>query len=266
MRHQLADRLLREVQHGASATAVRQAEIGWDSAAGKIRRRRRSEFLLRGLPRDARILEIGAGTGMHTVALLEVSKDVEAIDISPDLLAVARNRAPGAKYHVMDAHKPVFAPESFDAIVGVSILHHLNWKLALSAYQQLLKPGGIVRFSEPNLLNPQILLQKSIPFLKRLAGDSPDEYAFTRGEIARSLASAGFEKIRVQPYEFLHPRTPERFIPLVMRVESWIERTPLNEIAGSLLIEASKPLGPAASDIGPSRTDGTAPPQEQPAV
>jgi SAM-dependent methyltransferase len=239
----LKDRVQRETDHGATSMALRQAEFGWDSPSGKIRRERRGDFLLRGLPRTAKVLEIGAGTGLQTIALLAAFDHVVGIDTSPDLLAVAQKRAPGAKYCVMDAHKPDFVPGTFDVIVGVSILHHLDWNLALASYRQLLRPGGVVRFSEPNLLNPQIFLQKNIPILKRLAGDSPDEYAFTRWTIARSLRAAGFGDIVVRPFEFLHPGTPRRLIPLVMTLESWIARTPLNEIAGSLLIEARTPPG-----------------------
>jgi hypothetical protein len=123
----------------------------------------------------------------------------------------------------------------------VSILHHLDWGLALKNYLPLLKRGGIVRFSEPNLLNPQIYLQKNIPFIKRLAGDSPDEYAFTRWQIAKILKDAGYVDIHVEAYEFLHPGTPQWLIPYVVKLESFLARTPAREIGGSLLIEARKP-------------------------
>lgn len=241
MRSELVERIQHEIRHGATDAAVRQAEHGWASAAGKIRRGRRGEFLVRGLPRTTRVLEIGSGTGLHTIALLEAFDDVVAIDISPELLAHAEKVAPRAQMYVMDAHQPDFPDSSFDAIVGVSVLHHLDWDLALGRYIAQLKPGGVVRFSEPNLLNPQIFLQKNVGILKRLAGDSPGEYAFTRWQIARSLRNAGFVDISVTPFEFLHPGTPKGLIPLLVKLESWLPKTPLNEIAGSLLIEARKP-------------------------
>ena len=239
-----ADRLRREIEHGATATAVRQAEAGWDSAAGRIRRERRIAFLVAGLPRAARVLEIGAGTGLQTANLLESLDDVTGIDISPELLSIARDRAPGATYRVMDAHAPEFPAATFDAVLGVSILHHLDWDIALEAYFRVLKPGGIVRFSEPNLLNPQIYVQKNVPWLKRLAGDSPDEYAFTQRQIARLLMRIGYTGISVRPFEFLHPGTPESLIGFVVKLEEWASRTALNAIAGSLLIEARKPAAP----------------------
>jgi SAM-dependent methyltransferase len=234
-------RLAREIEHGATTTASRQGEFAWGSPAGKIRHDRRARFLVSGLPRTSTILEIGAGTGFQTTALLAAFDRVVGIDISPDLLAIAKQRAPRASYYVMDAHRPAFSAQSFDAVVGVSVLHHLDWDRALANYHPLLRPGGVIRFSEPNLLNPQIFFQKNISYLKRLAGDTPDEYAFTRWRIASSLRTAGFDEISVRPFEFLHPATPGPLIPCVKAVESVISRTPLVEIAGSLLIQARKP-------------------------
>jgi ubiquinone/menaquinone biosynthesis C-methylase UbiE len=235
------DRLRHEVEHGRTSTAAEQAETFWTSPAGEIRRQRRAAFLTRDLPRSTRVLEVGAGTGLQTRSLLESFDHVVGIDISPDLLAVAERRAPGAKYLVMDAHRPEFPAGSFDAIVGVSILHHLDWDVALGSYYRLLAPGGVVRFSEPNLANPQIYVQKNVPWIKQRSGDSPDEYAFTRWEGSRSLEAAGFVEADVRPFEFLHPATPKPLIGLVTKFEELVHRTLLREIAGSLLLRARKP-------------------------
>lgn len=236
----IENRVAAEVLHGATDVAVRQAESGWSSAAGKIRRQKRIAFLSKDLDSGAKILEVGCGTGLQTSELFRKFSDIVAIDISPQLLAIAERRAPGPQYQVMDAHHPTFPPGTFDAILGVSILHHLEWETALQSYFQILKPGGIVRFSEPNFLNPQIFLQKNIPILKRWAGDSPDEYAFTKWHIEGCLKRAGFTAIKATPIEFLHPSTPPRLIPLLSRLERILERTPLRHIGGSLLIEAVK--------------------------
>jgi len=236
----IENRVAAEVLHGATDVAVQQAESGWSSAAGKIRRQKRIAFLGRGLDASAKILEVGCGTGLQTCELAQKFHDIVAIDISPQLLAIAERRAPGPRYEVMDAHHPTFSPCTFDAVLGVSILHHLEWETALQSYYDLLKPGGRVRFSEPNLLNPQIFLQKNIPILKRWAGDSPDEYAFTKWQIEGSLKRVGFRSIIVTPIEFLHPATPPRLIPLLSSLERVLENTPIRHIGGSLLIEAVK--------------------------
>lgn len=242
----LEQRVQREIQHGESITAAAQPDAGWNTPAGKIRRQRRINFITHGLNRNATVLEIGCGTGLQTADLASYFNSMVAFDVSPDLLAVASKRIPNVEFKVMDAHHLEFPDMSFDAVVGVSILHHLDWDIALREATRVLKPGGVLRFSEPNLLNPQIYLQKNIPWLKRLAGDSPDEYAFTKWEICRVLNNAGLVNISVNPYEFLHPSTPQRLIPIVERLEGFVSKTPLIEIAGSLLIEAYRP--PASTD------------------
>ena len=140
----------------------------------------------------------------------------------------------------MDAHHLDLADASVDLVVGCSVLHHLDWAQALRECHRVLRPGGTIRFSEPNLLNPQIFLQKNWPWLKRRMGDSPDEYAFTSSRIARDAERAGLVDVVAEPYEFLHPSIPEAVIDRVIRVEHWIERTPLRNIAGSIRITATR--------------------------
>jgi len=235
------DRLERERRHGLTILETNESNWGWHSAAGRIRWQRRLDFLRTALPSGkGRVLEIGAGTGTFTAALSSAFADLTAIDISPDLLEVARCRAPSATLLCMDAHDPEFDSETFDAVVGCSVLHHLDWSRALKAFFRILKPRGVIRFSEPNLMNPQIYLQKNIPALKRLSGDSPDEYAFTAGAIRQDLIEGGFTAIVVEPYEFLHPAVPEPLITAVTRLESFLMRTPLRHIGGSLQISADR--------------------------
>ena len=56
---------------------------------------------------------------------------------------------------------------------------------ALRDIYRVLKPGGTIYFTEPNMLNPQIAMQKNIPWIKRKLGDSPDETAFFRWPLRR---------------------------------------------------------------------------------
>lgn len=100
----------------------------------------------------------------------------------------------------------------FDAVIGSSVLHHLDIKPALATIYKLLKLNGILSFAEPNMLNPQIAIQKNISWIKRKMGDSPDETAFLRSDISRLLSSAGFIDIKVSPFDWLHPATPPKLI------------------------------------------------------
>lgn len=242
------ERLERERKHGLEILKTQESNWGWNTPAGRIRWQRRLDFLRAlDLGRTADVLEIGAGTGTFTEGLIAAFPRLTAIDISPDLLEAARRKAPAARLLCMDAHELDLPAGSFNAVVGCSVLHHLDWSKALKEFFRVLKPGGIVRFSEPNLLNPQIFLQKNIPLLKRLAGDSPDEYAFTAASIVRDLSDAGFSEVSAEAYEFLHPSVPVSWIAAVTKLESVLMRTPMRHIGGSLLIRARKPLT-AATD------------------
>src|SRR5215216_2604198 len=86
-------------------------------------------FLLKQIPlRCDTSLEIGCGTGAFSRLLAARSDQVVAIDLSPNMIQVARGRS--QKYtninfqtiDVMDADLP---SESFDCIVSVATLHHL---------------------------------------------------------------------------------------------------------------------------------------------
>jgi hypothetical protein len=77
---ELADRIRREIEHGAKDVAMRQAEAGWDSPAGRIRRDRRARFLLNQVPRSAR------GTS---------AAPLPALDDSAKRMADQRARRPG---------------------------------------------------------------------------------------------------------------------------------------------------------------------------
>jgi hypothetical protein len=106
---------------------------------------------------------------------------------------------------------------------------------------RVLKPGGRFCFAEPNWLNPHVMLERSLPVLRRWFRNSPDEVAFTRWGIRAELESMGLRDVEVRPFDFLYPATPRSLIGIVESLGRVAERTPaLREIAGSLLITARR--------------------------
>lgn len=131
---------------------------------------------------EIRILEVGAGTGEYTqyIAQLFPKAKIVAIDISPEILKLAKKKCKKYKnveFQAASAYKLPFRENSFDLVCGFYILHHLDLKATAKEICRVLKPESKALFYEPNLLNPVVFLIKSVPFLKKKAGDSEDEWA-----------------------------------------------------------------------------------------
>ena len=238
------ERLQNEIEHGRFLAGNGAGDVwNWETPAGKIRWKRRVGMLMSHIPPEMNVLELGCGTGYLTRELARTGAVITAIDISPDLLeqAQAEIDAKNVSFLQENAYDMSFFDDGFDTVIGSSVLHHLDVDRALSEVHRVLKPGGSIYFTEPNLMNPQIALQKKIPFLKRLLGDSPDETAFFRWPFGRLLSEKGFVDIEITPFDFLHPWIPRLFLPVVKPVCSAAEKIPVvNEIAGSLFIRARK--------------------------
>jgi len=237
-------RLQNEVKHARHLLQHGPGELwGWEGEAGKIRWARRVDMLISHINAGMKVLEIGCGTGYFTKELAKTSAYVTAIDISSDLLMVARQDISYGNviFKEENAYALSFPTDSFDSVIGSSVLHHLDIAKALAEFRRVLKKSGTIYFTEPNIINPQLILQKNIPFLRKMMGESPDETALCRWKIARMLSAAGFKNIRIQPFDFLHPKTPRALIHCVRSIGDFLENVPLvSEVAGSLYIRAEK--------------------------
>jgi len=237
------ERLQNEILHGRKIADNAGMVWSWETPAGRKRWARRVGMLTSGLVSDARVLEIGCGTGYFTKELAKSGAGITAIDISPDLLDIARKEVPtdNVTFQVANAYSLDFSDDNFDYIVGSSVLHHLEVDKALFEFYRVLKHGGRIAFTEPNMLNPQIAIQKNIPYIKKKLGDSPDEIAFFKWPLENQLKRHGFSEVEITPFDFLHPQIPESIIKVANPFCSFLEQIPfVKEIAGSLFIRAQK--------------------------
>ena len=239
-------RAQREIQHG-ERIAARNPELvwGWATAAGQLRARRRAALIAKGagLGPGVRALEVGCGSGLFTEYFAATGAEIVAVDISEDLLEHARARHLDRRRvsFVAGRVEDLDGAGSFDAVVGSSVLHHLEIDEALRRLAQLLKPRGRLSVAEPNMLNPQIVLERRVPYLRRRLNVSPDETAFVRWSFSRTLARHGFTNIHIEPFDWLHPLTPPPLIPAVLTFGRVLERLPgVRELAGSLWIACSR--------------------------
>ncbi len=104
-------------------------------------------FLLKQLPTasDADALEIGCGTGGFSRLLAQRYRRVLALDLSPRMIEIARERSrayPNIDFQVADVMDYEFTAEHFGCVASIATLHHLPFEPILSKIKSILKPGG----------------------------------------------------------------------------------------------------------------------------
>jgi SAM-dependent methyltransferase len=189
-------------------------------------------------------LEIGCGTGVFTEFFYATGARIVAVDISPDLLEKANKRQlPEQQVQFLEIRfedAAIHGP--FDAVIGSSVLHHLEVEASLAKIYELLRPGGCMVFAEPNMLNPQVYSERKFSHLSRFSYVSPDETAFIRWLLCKLLRQTGFQELLITPFDWLHPATPVRLVETMRRLGFLLEKIPIiREFSGSLLIEGRRP-------------------------
>ena len=128
------------------------------------------ETIVRGyLTGRSRVLDLGCGRG--GVAEL-IWCDVRlAAGIDPDTVSLAQHRAVGMPVVRGVGERLPFVGDSFDLIVSVWVLEHLEDPLAtFIEVRRVLRPGGHFIFLTPNLRNPLMLMNRigrAFPALQR---------------------------------------------------------------------------------------------------
>lgn len=91
------------------------------------------------------ILDFGCGDGKHAENLLEIgAKRVAGLDISPDMIELARKRnKPGLEFVVADGEKIPFEDDSFDIIFSNFVLHYFeDTHIPFAEIGRVLRKGG----------------------------------------------------------------------------------------------------------------------------
>lgn len=152
-----------------------------------------------------KVLDIGSGTGLLCIEIARIFKDLEVfgIDISPDMLAIAKktlmNEGFGSrvKFIQTDASNLPFREKSFDAAVSYVSLHH--WKDAtsvLNEVKRVLRKDGMafiydLRRREENLIFAP-LIKDDYMFVASLRA------SYTPEEAKRILNSTDFAEWKIR--------------------------------------------------------------------
>ena len=106
------------------------------------------ESLLKHIPQNCEnALEIGCGTGTFARLLAKRCRRVIALDLSPEMIRVARLRSKefdNLEFHQVDAMSWEFPTSHFDYICSIATLHHVQQRDLLIKMKNALKPGGVL--------------------------------------------------------------------------------------------------------------------------
>ena len=150
--------------------------------------RRRAARELRG-----KALDVACGTGDMCVELMKRGCDVTGVDISGEMLSIARQKTASANLQTGDAESLPFADDVFDAVTcafGIRNFEHLEQ--GLGEMVRVLKPDGkmvILELATPDsvIIRPfyNIYTKHIIPWLGQRIAGSRDAYTYLPTSIRR---------------------------------------------------------------------------------
>lgn len=147
---------------------------------------------------DMEVLEFGCGTGSTAITHASYVKHIKAIDISSNMIEIARDKADAKKVDNVTFERSAIdelsvVDQSLDAVLGLNVLHLLEDKDAvISKVHRMLKPGGIFVTSTACLGDSMKFFRVIAPIGKFL-GLMPLVKVFSSRELQDSLTGAGFE-------------------------------------------------------------------------
>jgi arsenite methyltransferase len=147
------------------------------------------------------VLDIGCGTGSLALILAPSAKHVHGLDISSEMIRIARTKAqiqntPNVTFHSGELCDALpFEPESLDGICAYSLLHLLEDPVAaLTRVRRLLKPGGFFVASTMCLADSWVPYGPLIRAM-RWVGKAPYVNIFSKSDVVGYLNGVGFTDV-----------------------------------------------------------------------
>jgi len=165
-----------------------------------IQRHFEARRLLRmgGRMHGGRALELGCGRGVGTELILDLfgADSVDAFDLDPRMVVLARRRLNprGSRVRVwVGDGTAICAPDAtYEAVFDFGIVHHIpRWRDTLAEVHRVLKPGGL--FYSEEVLRPFIVHPVTRCLLQHPLDDRFDSSGFTQ-----ALRRSGLEPFAVK--------------------------------------------------------------------
>lgn len=166
--------------------------------------------LLREVGADMAVLDVGCGNGMMSPYILEKGAFYFGLDISEELIEIARARYSKdikkgkATFIIGEASELPLQDEEFDFVISFAVLHHIpSGELRKKFFDEIfrvLRPGGKVKITVWNLLNDWARERFEIgaQLAGKTSGDVQVPWRGTKGKnINRYVHQFSAEELRV---------------------------------------------------------------------
>jgi len=224
----------------------------------RAERNRFVRLLDRAIPADARILDIGCGTGQMALYLARADRVVVAVDLARPSLqlgaeAAQRFRIDAVRFVQSDLREAGLCAASFDVVYSSGVLHHTpNPRESFARIATLARPGGIIVLGVYNALArlpsrmrrvaARLFGYRFVPFDPVLRDRSaeparqrawlrdqyqhPEEHRHTLSEIQHWFAENDVEFLRSYPSAVLGDEPEDLFTAAVdnWNIERWLSQ------------------------------------------
>jgi len=138
------------------------------------------------------VLDLGCGTGLMVEALTEKGHRVVGMDMRPEGLYATRRALPQAELVQADAMHLPLRDDSFDAVILLDVLEHIDDIALLANLYEVLKPKGILLVTVPAMPWLWSYRDRAAGHLRR----------YTHTHLRRALVGARFRVREVRYYHF----------------------------------------------------------------
>ncbi len=165
------------------------------------------------LNQTSRILEVGIGTGRIALPLAKHVSAIHGIDLSPAMMLRLRAKQSHEPIYLVqgDATRLPYADHSFDAVVGVHILHLIpNWQGVLIELIRVLKPNA--PFIQGWASNDTIFKALWSAWRSVVPDTEATDVGLSWDKNESTLESLGWRVGEAQTFDHIYTRTPESFL------------------------------------------------------
>lgn len=153
---------------------------------------------------DTKLLEFGCGTGSTAILNAPYVKQIDAIDVSPEMIAIACGKLAdeqidNVRFEVADMDSYTVTDGHYDAALGMNIIHLLDDpEAALAAIYAALKPGGHF-ISSTFCLGEKLKFRLMAPLfgIMHSLGQWPRVNRVSVGQLQSQIEAAGFKTVHV---------------------------------------------------------------------